>query len=444
MATEKQLKERWETPEGNKLKCRITMYIKKPGWEKYLVGFPFVDEIENGRDLRAIDLSNNSRLGRAKLNETNISNANFNNSNLVEAELNNTIAIGSNFYKATLSFAKLNEAILKEAIFIGAVMFGVEMKGADLEGADLTNVLLQDANISNSKFNNEVSLDGADLNGVEAKQTTFNNCELNGANFFMANLTESEFNNSVLTNSIFNGADITKTKIINCNIYGISAWGIKTNENTIIKDLIISENPLITVDDIEIAQFIYLILNNKQISKIITSMRTKVVLILGSFRENEKKTLDLAKEIVLKNSRGYIPMVFDFDPSTLQTLIDTIRVLELLSRFIIIDLTRSAGQLIELGLLDKLQVPYAIIYSDDTEHIPGNIEKYLISEWCYKKDLIPYSCENKEDELKGLINSISLWAEEINTQYEKVIIGNRNRIKSLNEKLPKKNINNKK
>jgi len=414
MSTPQQLKERWETPEGNRLKCRLPMFIKKPGWEKYLIGFPFVDEIENGKDFRAIDLSNNSRLGRAKLNETDISDANFSNSNLVEAELNNTVAVKSNFFKATMSYAKLNGAILKEAILIGAVMFGIEMIGADLEGADLTNTLLQDANICNSKFNNEVSLDGADLYGVKAKQTSFNNSNLNGANFSKANLTSSEFNNSILTNCIFTGADITDSEITDCEIYGISAWDIKTNDNTITKNLIINENHSITVDDIETAQFIYLILNNKKISQLITTMRTKTVLILGSFDDKSKPMINLLKMELPKYN--LIPIVFDFNPTPEQRFMETVKTLALLSKFVIVDLSQRSGQYYEIAkLVDNVRVPFVTIAKEDTD-VSGMLEDLNDYYW-WKQDYFSYPKEGWEIQLPILIEKeIIPWAEKVNNK----------------------------
>ena len=57
-ATDEQLRERWLTPEGEKVKQEVAEHIQENNWESFLVGFPFVDEVENGKDLRFIDLSN--------------------------------------------------------------------------------------------------------------------------------------------------------------------------------------------------------------------------------------------------------------------------------------------------------------------------------------------------------------------------------------------------
>ncbi len=334
-ATEKQLKERWLTPEGIEVRQNIINHIKGKNWEEFLKGFSFVEEVSSGKDLRGIDLSG----------------APLWNANLWKVD----------FRKADLRRARL---------------FGSFLGDADLRGADLRKALL------------------------------------NGTLFLRTNLI---------------GANLT-----GASIFGVSTWNIIIDESTVMNNLIIEEDPLITVDNIEIAQFIYMIINNKKLSNVITTMRTKSVLILGSFKDEYKENLNSIRDIIYKNN--YIPIVFDFNPSNLQTLIDTIEALSLLSRFVIIDLTKSAGQLIELALFDRLKIPYALIVSDTAEPVPRNIDKYTMTKWCYKNEVVLY----REGELNELINNgIAVWAEEINNEYEKDIIGSRKKNKELNKILYK-------
>ena len=58
------------------------------------------------------------------------------------------------------------------------------------------------------------------------------------------------------------------------------------------------EEPGITIDDIEVAQFIFLMLNNPKIRGVLESVTSKVVLILGRFTEERKKVLDEAFTIL--------------------------------------------------------------------------------------------------------------------------------------------------
>ena len=56
------------------------------------------------------------------------------------------------------------------------------------------------------------------------------------------------------------------------------------------------DEPVITVDDMQVAQFIYLLLNNENIRSFIDTITSKVVLILGRFSEQRKPILDAIRE----------------------------------------------------------------------------------------------------------------------------------------------------
>lgn len=91
------------------------------------------------------------------------------------------------------------------------------------------------------------------------------------------------------------------------------------------------------MDDIEVAQFIYLLLNNKRIRNIIDTITTKVVLILGRFTPQRKVILYAIKKELLK--RNYIPVIFDFQPPRSRNITETVTTLARLARFIIADIT---------------------------------------------------------------------------------------------------------
>jgi uncharacterized protein YjbI with pentapeptide repeats len=129
---------------------------------------------------------------------------------------------------------------LSEAILGGADLSGVDLSGANLFMADLSGAILVKANLS-----------GADLSG---------------ANLSKARLNEAVLNSTMLVNTDLTGADLT-----GCNLFGVSAWGLKLDEATKQQDLVITPwgappGPEITVDNIEVAQFIYLMLNNQRSS----------------------------------------------------------------------------------------------------------------------------------------------------------------------------------
>ena len=50
---------------------------------------------------------------------------------------------------------------------------------------------------------------------------------------------------------------------------------------------------MITVDDLEVAQFIYLLLNRRKLRNVLTTLGEKAVLILGRFTERRSCSMEL-------------------------------------------------------------------------------------------------------------------------------------------------------
>jgi hypothetical protein len=96
-------------------------------------------------------------------------------------------------------------------------------------------------------------------------------------------------------------------------------------ENAIQKNLIITQEDeaTITVDNLKVAQFIYLMLNNAAIREVIDTITSKVVLILGRFTPSRKAILDALREELRK--RNYSPVLFDFEKPASRDLTGTIR-----------------------------------------------------------------------------------------------------------------------
>lgn len=92
----------------------------------------------------------------------------------------------------------------------------------------------------------------------------------------------------------------------------------------------------VSVDDLEVAQLVYL-LKYKKIRNVIETIGNKGVLVLGRFTER-KEILDAIRDQV--RQRGYLPMVFGFDRPTDRDFTETVMTLEGLSRFIIADITK--------------------------------------------------------------------------------------------------------
>ena len=133
-------------------------------------------------------------------------------------------------------------------------------------------------------------------------------------------------------------------------MYGISAWSLRL-EGAIQSNLVITdwdESP-IQVDNLEVAQFIYLLLNNERIRSVIDTITSKVVLILGRFTPERKVVLDAIRDELRK--RDYLPVLFDFEKPASKDLTGTISTLANMARFVIADLTDPSSVPYELATL---------------------------------------------------------------------------------------------
>ncbi len=143
---------------------------------------------------------------------------------------------------------------------------------------------------------------------------------------------------------------LENANLTNCRIYDISAWDLHL-EGATQKDLIITsyDQPEITVDNLEVAQFIYLLLHNEKIRDVIDTITSKVVLILGRFTPERKVALDALREELRK--RDYLPVLFDFDVPASRDVTKTVSLLARMARFVVADITDARSIPQELGVI---------------------------------------------------------------------------------------------
>jgi uncharacterized protein YjbI with pentapeptide repeats len=268
---------------------------------------------------------------------------------------------------------------------------------------------------------------------VECKNSTFTNCVFNNSNFNNSEFISCRFANchfertflmhSELNYSIFTDCDFTKSNLCNSNLYftefikckivkatlmwakligslfqqsiiynteifGSAIWDIIL-DNSQTKDLIISKKneTQIKVDNIEIAQFIYLLLNNSKIRETITSLTSKLILILGRFTSERLKVLTDIKEHL--SNKGYVPILFTFEPSVNRDITETVQLLASISKLVIADITepRSIPQELSHIIPFYPSLPIQpIILSQETEY--GMFEHWTKYPWV--KPLLRY------------------------------------------------------
>jgi hypothetical protein len=97
------------------------------------------------------------------------------------------------------------------------------------------------------------------------------------------------------------------------------------------------EEPGITIDDLEVAQFIFLLFNNPKIRGVLETVTSKTVLILGRFTGERKRVLDALRTRL--REIDFVPIVFDFEKPASRDFSETISILAHIARFVIADIT---------------------------------------------------------------------------------------------------------
>jgi hypothetical protein len=304
--------------------------------------------------------------------------------------------------RANLSEVDLNGANLSEVNLSGANLSGGNLYKANLSEARLIGTKFIQANLIDAKLI-QANLSGADLSGVILVKADLCRAILVRANLCGANLTEAVLNGAVLVETNLERAIHT-----GCKIYGISAWELKLGDAKQ-NDLVITkpDRTAITVDNIEVAQFIYLLLHNEKIRHVIDTITSKVVLILGRFTNTRKPVLDAIREELRRSD--YLPVLFDFEKPANRDIAETVSTLAHMARFIIADITDAKSIPAELELIvPQLQsVPIMpVILKSDYEY--ALFERIMR----FPNVLEPYQYENQEALLASVGENVIKPAEE--------------------------------
>jgi uncharacterized protein YjbI with pentapeptide repeats len=254
---------------------------------------------------------------------------------------------------------------------VGADLLGVDFSAADLVGCDLTRANLSYADLT-----------GADLSKASLFAANLSLAVLDGANLSGADLSEADLRRAAMVETDLSNADLT-----GCRIYGVSAWGLKLSAGTKQHALVITpqEEPDVTADDIEVAQFLYLLLHNEKLQRIIDTVTGKVVLILGRFSLPERKRVLDALRDELRRMGRYVPVVFDFEKPRSLTTINTVALLARMARFVIADISDAKSVLQELETIvpgnPKLAVQPIIVAGQEE---PGMFDSFRAYPWVLK------------------------------------------------------------
>jgi uncharacterized protein YjbI with pentapeptide repeats len=285
---------------------------------------------------------------------------------LVRADLHGASLVGMHLDDVLLSHGELVNADLSGASLRNAWLVETNLRGADLSHADMSNADLYGALLDSSanSITNasgailaNATLSRADLSGTNLSDANLCGANLSGANLSGADLSRANLNNADLSGAILVGTDLGGADLTGCRIYGISVWDVQLTDarqqNLI---LTLPDQPEITVDNLEVGQFIYLLLHNEKIRDVIETVTSKMVLILGRFTDERISVLNGLREAL--RERNYLPVLFDFEGPDTRDITETVSLLARMARFIIADLTDPSSVPKELeAIVPGLAVP---------------------------------------------------------------------------------------
>jgi uncharacterized protein YjbI with pentapeptide repeats len=282
-------------------------------------------------DLHGVDLS------EMYLNDANLANVNLSSANLSSAYLR----------RADLSGSNLDDSILTKTNLRGAGLRRLSGRRATADGASFVNADLAESNWEAANLENAV-LDGAIIEGANLRSANLRGASLIGARIVKCDLHEADLTGANLSHADLVECDVTGSSLQGAFVYGAAAWGLVGTPASS-RNLVITPEgePQVIVDDLEIAQLLYMLLYDTKVRQVIDAVTSSVVLILGRFTEERLKVLELIRA-ELRN-RGYSPVLFNFKKPTNRDLTETISTLAHLARFVVADITDARSIPQELG-----------------------------------------------------------------------------------------------
>lgn len=224
------------------------------------------------------------------------------------------------------------------------------LAGYDFSYTNLCQAKMQGLHLERANFHQAI-LARANLSGAHLARANFCRTDLYETNFRNASLPRANLQGVQMVRTILTGADLRS-----CKVYGLSAWDLTLDQPPVKQELIVRYRPScahrpnrddeeVQVESLDLAAFMYLTLNNRNISRIIEAVGRKWVLLLGRFTQRKSVLTAIAK--ALKQKR-LIPIIFDFPPPEQRDLIETVILLAGMSALVIVEITSPRSTPMEL------------------------------------------------------------------------------------------------
>jgi len=320
-------------------------------------GFKYNSEEDNlwGHEylyMPTVDLSfrDLTQVGRGDFPEIDLDKSNLSGAILDECNLK-----GSYLEHSILAFTSLKGVLLDHSHLRGSriiisdfggggnprkTIYGIELEGlAHFEDADFEDTLVIGTDLRYGRFD-ESKFISATMPYMDFRNGSFFHCDFTDAYMPDVCLQGADLRHSTLVRTNLARANISGAKVFGAGVARVNL------EGTIQKDLIVTPDgePVITADDLYMAQDISNFLENKVIGRSIETWKDKAVTIFGSFHPDEQKSQLLKIKDKLRE-KNYLPIVYDFTrPANQPNIKETSTTLARLSKFIIIDLTSSGKE----------------------------------------------------------------------------------------------------
>lgn len=311
-----------------------------------------------------------ARFRAADLTDASLAGADAHEAVLDEAVLRRADLRDTNLDAAGLSLCDLSSCRFGRTVLVNARIANSRLVGADLAGVNLSGVVFWRSDLSRADLRGALcentEFAEARLVRTRASGAAFQTVEFRDADLTGADLHESVLENCSLVRATVEGADFHR-----CIVYGLSAWDLKGTPRRQ-DDLVITPagEPDVTVDDLEVAQFVYLVCSNPKIRRFLDAFTEKNVLILGRFALPERKAV---LDGLRRRLREFdlVPIVFDFEHPRHKDFTETVQVLAGMSMFVIADVTAPKSTPLELEATAKqFKIPFVPILDTSVDERP--------------------------------------------------------------------------
>ena len=165
------------------------------------------------------------------------------------------------------------------------VLDRVNLHQANLAGADLTHAFLHEADLFGADLS-AATMAGTNCCMARLRDARLTMADLHRANFDRADLTGADLSGANLERTLLVGTIVSRAKFSGCRVHGASVWDVDLSDVAAQSGLRITRDDQlerITVDNLQVAQFVYLLLHNPNIRDVIDTVGKKAVLLIGRF-----------------------------------------------------------------------------------------------------------------------------------------------------------------